>query len=444
MAINESMDSGHDESVDLRQIVVRPIRAHERPHWEYLMSIHHYLGFRHLTGESLKYVAEFQDAWLALLGWGSGSFKFGARDRWIGWTPEQQWQRLHLLVCNQRFLILPGTHIPNLASRVLSLNVKRLSRDWEEFHGHPVLLAESFVDPSRFNGTCYRAAGWITLGKSRGFGRNGGRYFYHGRQKVIMVYPLVRSAQSMLSSAFLMPELSRRGGIPLVDLNKVQLQGEGGLLDVLEQIRDPRKRRGIRHSQISILAIGICACLSGMRSFAAISQWAKGLSQTLLERLGCSWDWNKAKYRAPSEPTLRRTIQSVDADEVDSRVGGWLAEQSKGTALAFDGKTLRGSGKGDGKPVHLLSALLHEEGIVVAQQAVSDKSNEITAMKPLLDPLDLQGKTVTADAMHAQVEHARYLKEDKNADYLFTIKANQPGLLNDIQDLKDQDFSPCA
>jgi len=122
------------------QIVVRLIRAQERSHWEYLMSIHHYLGFRSLTGESIRYVAEFQDTWLALLGWGSGSFKFGACDRWIGWTPEQQWQRLHLLACNQRFLILPDPRIPNLASRVLSLNVKRLSRDWEEFHGHPVVL----------------------------------------------------------------------------------------------------------------------------------------------------------------------------------------------------------------------------------------------------------------------------------------------------------------
>lgn len=229
-----------------------------------------------------------------------------------------------------------------------------------------------------------------------------------------------------------------------MDLNKVRIQGEGGLLNALAHVRDPRKRRGIRHSQISILAVGICACLSGMRSFAAISQWGKELSQKLLERLGCRWDWNKAEYTAPSEPTLRRTIQSVDADEVDRRVGGWLAEQTSGNALAFDGKTLRGSGKGDGKPVHLLSALLHEERIVVAQRAMSDKSNEITAMKPLLDPLDLNGKIVTADAMHTQVEHARYLKEDKNADYLFTVKANQPGLLKDIQDLKDQDFSPCA
>ena len=443
MAPYESRESGQEKPVDLRQVVVRPIRAKERPCWDHLMSIHHYLGFRRLSGESLKYVAEFQGMWLALLGWGSGAFKFGARDRWIGWTSEQQWQRLHLVACNQRFLILPGRHVPNLASRVLSLNLKRLSRDWEEFHGHPVLLAETFVDPSRFRGICYLAAGWIALGQSRGFGRNGGRYFHHGRPKVIMVCPLVRNAQSMLSIAFLAPDLYK-GGVSAVNLNNVQIQEEGGLLDVLAQVRDPRKRRGIRHSQISILAVAICACLSGIRSFAAASQWVNNLSQELLERLRCRWDWNKAKYVAPSEPTLRRTIQSIDADEVDRRVGGWLAKQSKGNSIAFDGKTLRGSGKADGKAVHLLSALLHEEGVVVAQKEVSDKSNEITAMKPLLDPLDLNGKIVTADALHAQVEHARYLKEDKNADYVFTVKANQPCLLKDIKDLDNQDFSPCA
>jgi hypothetical protein len=181
-----------------------------------------------------------------------------------------------------------------------------------------------------------------------------------------------------------------------------------------------------------------------MRSFAGIAQWGKELSQELLKRLGCRWDWNKAKYIAPSEPTIRRTLQSIDAEEVDRLIGTWLAEQSSGNALAFDGKTLRGSGKDNGKAVHLLSALLHEEGVVVAQKAVSDKSNEITAMKPLMEPLDLNGKIITADAMHAQVEHARYLKEEKNADYLFTVKANQPGLLKDIKDLGNQDFSPCA
>ena len=406
------------------------------------MREHHYLGFRTLPGKSIRYVAEFEGDWLALLGWGSSAFKFGARDRWIGWTREQQWRRLQFVACNKRFLILPGCHIPNLASRVLSLNLKRLYRDWEMFHGHPVLLAETFVDPSRFAGVCYRAAGWVPLGMSRGFGYNGGRYFHHGEPKTIFVYPLVKNAQSLLSSAFLPPEL-QKGRCVLVDLNSVQLEGTGGLLDVLGKVKDPRKRRGIRHAQLSILVVAACACLSGVRSFVAMAQWAADLSQPLLKRLGCRWDFNQAKYVPPSEPTLRRTLQSIDADDVDNRIGAWLASQSKGDGLAVDGKTLRGSRGAHEKAVHLMSALLHQEGVVVSQKAVPDKTNEITAMKPLLEPLDLTGKVVTADAMHAQTEHARYIVEEKKADYLFTVKANQPGLLADIQHLDNEDFFPC-
>lgn len=228
-----------------------------------------------------------------------------------------------------------------------------------------------------------------------------------------------------------------------MDLNKLELQGEDGLMAVLAGIMDPRKRRGIRHDQASVLAVAVCACLCGMRSFASISEWGKSLSQDLLERLGCRWNFRLARYMPPSEPTVRRTLQSVDAAEVDRKVGVWLWSHGHGDALALDGKTLRGSKTADGKAAHLVSAVLHEERIVVAQQAVSEKSNEITAVQPLLDPLDLNEKVVTADAMHTQVAFAQYLKEKKNADYVFVVKENQPTLLKDIQDLDDQAFSPC-
>jgi hypothetical protein len=436
----ESASPMQSNPVDLRRVCIRPIRPAERPLWDSLMSAHHYLGFRQLTGKTLRYVAEFEGEWLALLGWGSASFKFGARDRWIGWTPEQQWQRLHFVACNQRFLILPGKHVPNLASRVLSLNLHRLSRDWEAFHGHRIVLAETYIDPSRFTGTCYRAAGWVALGESRGFGRNGGRYYYHGQPKILLVRSLVMNAASMLSSPFLPPELN--GGGLVVDLNTVEIEGKGGLLEVLAQIEDPRKARGIRHSQVYVIAVAVCACLSGMKSYAAMAQWARNLPLELLKRLGCRYNYNQGKYVPPSEPTLRRTMQSIDADDVDRRVGAWLATQSTSNAVAVDGKTVRGSGTENKKPAHLMAALLHDEGVVIGQQAVSEKSNEITAMKPLLEPLELKGKTVTADAMHTQVETARYIVEEKQADYVFTVKNNQPTLLKDIQDLDSQAFSP--
>jgi len=133
----------------LDNLVVCPIKASERKEWDRLMSKHHYLGFKSLVGESIRYVAEFNNIWCALLGWSSAALKCQPRDSWIGWSQAIQWQRLHLIVNNSRFLILPNVHIPNLASKALSLNLKQLSNDWQKIHGHPVLLAETFVDISR-------------------------------------------------------------------------------------------------------------------------------------------------------------------------------------------------------------------------------------------------------------------------------------------------------
>ena len=116
-------------------------------------------------------------------GVGAAAFKCGDRDRWIGWAPSEQFRRLRYIAHNQRFLIRPATRTPHLASRVLGLSLRRLSSDWVRQFNHPILLAETFVDPSRFTGTCYKAAGWTYLGETRGFGRNGGVYYAHGQKK---------------------------------------------------------------------------------------------------------------------------------------------------------------------------------------------------------------------------------------------------------------------
>nr|EES53629.1 MAG: hypothetical protein UBAL3_74420088 [Leptospirillum ferrodiazotrophum] len=114
---------------DLRQITVRPILHEEDSRWNALMRTHHYLGFRSLVGESLKYVALSGSEWVALLGWGAAAFKCGDRDRWIGWAPPEQFRRLRYIANNQRFLILPEARTPHLASRVLGLCLRRLSSD---------------------------------------------------------------------------------------------------------------------------------------------------------------------------------------------------------------------------------------------------------------------------------------------------------------------------
>jgi hypothetical protein len=188
------------------------------------------------------------------------------------------------------------------------------------------------------------------------------------------------------------------------------------------------------------MALAVGATLAGAQSLMAIAHWAADQSPPTLRRLGC-------RGRVPSEATIRRVLGRVDVRALDERVGGWLAQQAPlaGQALAIDGKSLRGSAEGDTKAVHLVSAVLHRDAVVVAQHRVADKTNEISSPPPLLEPLDITGAVVTADAMFTQTAIATHLVEDKHADYLFTVKDNQPTLRQDIEDLHLQDaFPPSA
>ena len=149
----------------LSDVTVRLARQRERLDWDRLMNEHHYLGFKQFAGRGLRYVAEWRGQWVALAGWQTGVFQCKPRDQWLGWSKEIQFQRLHLIGNNTRFLILPAAQgCPNLGSYVLGANLKRLSADWQAEWGHPLELAESFVDPSRFQGTVYKAANWLELG----------------------------------------------------------------------------------------------------------------------------------------------------------------------------------------------------------------------------------------------------------------------------------------
>ena len=429
------------QAIALDAIIVRPVRREERGRWQHLMRTHHYLGLRSIVGQSLWYVALFQEQWVALLGWGAAALKCAPRDAWIGWSPALRFRRLHLVANNARFLVLPEGRRPNLASRVLALNCQRLSQDWERYYGHPILLGETFVDTTRFQGTCYLAAGWVPLGQTLGFAKRGRGYVVHGQPKLVLVRPLCPEARQRLLASFLPPSHSLRKENPfMLDVNRLPLEGEGGLIEMLRTVVDPRKPRGVRHPVVTIVAIAVCAALSGARGFTAIAEWAKDLSRDTLRRLG------SRRWTPPSEPTIRRVLQKLDADALDARIGPWLLQHGdlNRPAVSVDGKTLRRAHDAGAKPPHLLSAILHQEEIVVAQREVGEKTNEIPELPRLLAPLPLAGAVVTADAMHTQEATARYLVEEKKADYLFTVKDNQPTLKQDIADLHLESFPPSA
>lgn len=421
---------------DPGELVVRPIRREERGPWEGMMEKHHYLGSSPLVGESLRYVAILDGKVVALLGWSAATLHNPPRDAYVGWDASTRIERLRFVVNNARFLI-PGRREPNLASRVLARVLRRLGADWQAVYGHPVYLAETFVDGSRFRGTCYRASNWIELGQTRGWSKHGSQYRHHGQPKTVFVYPLHRRAREQLSSK-LNP---KKENVPVINIKKLPFSGSGGLIEVLRGVSDFRKRRGVRHPLIHILTLSIAGALSGYRNVLAIVEWARELSWEDRERMGAR------HHKPPSEKTFRRVLAGIDAARVDQVVGAWMVAlhgDLEGKGIALDGKTARGSGDGENPPVHLLSAVLHQEGAVLAQMKVPNKTNEIPCVAPMLENTDVTGAVITADALHTQKETAVLIVEVKKADYVFIVKGNQPTLMENIQLLDLGSFSPSA
>lgn len=162
----------------------------QEPLWDHLVRRHHYLGYQKLLGHRIKYLAYIQDRPVAALSFSAPALKLRVRDKFIGWSLSQKKTHLNTIVNNSRFLILPWVEVKNLASHVLANTLSRLSRDWEERFGKRLWLVETFIDPSRYKGTCYRAANWQFIGQTAGSGKQGKGYVYHGSIKEVYVYAL--------------------------------------------------------------------------------------------------------------------------------------------------------------------------------------------------------------------------------------------------------------
>jgi hypothetical protein len=169
-----------------------------------LIEKYHYLGYTRPVGEHLEYIASSQGRPLACVGWSSAPRHLGCRDRYLGWTREQRMKHLSQVLINTRYLILPWVRVPHLASHLLGLMVRRISRDWEEIYHHEVVWLESFVDPERgFKGTCYKAANWIYLGQTTGRGKNDHTHKVNRSLKDVLGYPLRRDFRQVLCEELL-------------------------------------------------------------------------------------------------------------------------------------------------------------------------------------------------------------------------------------------------
>ena len=332
------------------------VARNEEPLYHQLMATHHYLGFLPKIGRTLWYVATYHEQWVGLLSFSAAAWKCAVRDRWIGWDFHHQYDydRLKLIATNSRFLILPHWHRPNLGSKILSLCQKRLSNDWQQHFGYPLLLLETFVDPQRFHGTVYRAANWLYLGLSRGYRRTPQGYSPTALSpKKVFVKPLQTNTRTVLSQPVL--QSPYRQGVPKMMLSAQQIRS---LPDFFIDIPDPRRRQGRRHSLPTVLAIACGAILCGMRGYKAIADWAQSLGPKARERLRCRRKGER--YLVPSESIIRDVMIRVDPNHLDRSLQRWNQTYGQDdTTLAIDGKTMCNALDAQGHQTHVMSVVGH-------------------------------------------------------------------------------------
>jgi predicted transposase YbfD/YdcC len=232
--------------------------------------------------------------------------------------------------------------------------------------------------------------------------------------------------------------------------DRMLLAGEcPSLWECLARVPDPRDPRGVRHSLTSLLLAAVAAVLARARSFAAVGEWVADAPPQVLALLGVRRDPLTGRFEPPGEATIRRVLESVDAAAFDAAVGSWLGARLRAAgqgprqgrsgrrALAVDGKAVRGTrhASEDGQAVHLLAVADQQASAVLAQARVDGKTKEITQFAPLLEPPDLAGAVITADALHTQRDHAEFLVDTKKAHYILIVKKNQPSLYAQLKNL---------
>ena len=432
-----------DEQEILTHLVVRLVRPEEVARFDQLIAEHHYLKNSHLVGEHLRYVAEYRGQWLALASWSAPALHLKARDRFIGWTEEQRRTRLPLLANNSRLLVLPGAQCPNLISRFMKRMLARLSADWQQSWGHPIALAETFVDPHLYQGTAYKASGWHRLGPTAGWKRSAEDFYQkHERPKQIWVRELVPQACGKLCAPQVPPEWKtvEEKAAPHCTAKAPAMRS---LVEHLRaEVAEFRSKEALAYPLAGFLALIALAMFSGVRRGPQdLAAYAASLSQGQLRALGFREHRGTARLRCPGESTFKRLLPLIDAAALERALLLWQ-DQVLGPAqdplVIVDGKTLRHA------HVELVSAV-NGQGRWLGTVRVPEGSNEIPAARDLLSRVPVTDKTTLADALHTQIQTAQQILYEGGGDYALTVKANQKELVQTLATLLTaSDFSPCA
>ncbi len=353
--------------IDLAKLSATPVAHREEQRFRDLLDEHHCLGAGPKIGETIWYAADDgSGAWPA---WrlSAATLKCTARDDWIGWSPRDRFGRLHLVANNVR-LLLRGRQ-PNLGSRFLGLCARRINADWQARYHHPLLLLETFCDPERHSGTVYRAANWITVGRTRGYRRHGNGHVAGSTPKQVLVHPLAPDVRARLTAPVLAPELQLHGTEKMRKMNTAEM---AGLYDYFTEIDDPRGRRGRRGRRYhlpTMLSLCAAATLCGATGWKAIHAWIRDLGPGMLRHFRLLRAGN-GTHDLPSIYCIRNIMVTVDSDQLATATARFCRDHGwdQGAGIAIDGKTIRGAVDDEGRKTHVLGASSHGTATPLAQE----------------------------------------------------------------------------
>lgn len=400
----------------------------ERAWFDSQFDLNHGLGSTAPIGDFLRQSVEINSVPVVLLAWGPACYALKDRDNWISWSAPQRASRLKLIVQNRRLLILsPKGASPNLASQAMGAALRALPAQWLESFGYSPLLAESFTDPESHAGTTYKATNWHQLGSSKGYSRSRLDFYVpNQRPKSLWCIELHPKARSILRSMDLpqayTPALitAPKGVLPL------STSQFDSLRKALARIPDPR-RKGANHtfSIGLILSIIAMALLCGRREIAEIARFAKDLTQKQRKRLNLPLKrGTKAFHRVPGYDVFYQVLCRMEPEHLADALNQWLRAHSTELpqALAMDGKMIRDH-------IGVLTLAHHSDGApqgmtLYDQKEGTERCEQKAAAEMIASMPSLDGKVITADALHCQRSLARQIVE-KGGEYLLQVKGNQ-------------------
>ena len=407
----------------LQEVTLRAAQPSERAAACAALQRAHYLGAPSPCNCDLVQLAVRGEQVLAVVVWTRAARKLAPREAWLGWDPRTRTRRLPLVVQNNRFLVLSVERQTNLASRALGLAVAALPGQWAERTGVTPLLAETFVDPERYAGTCYKAAGWLEAGTTAGFGRHGDDYYVaHKHPKRLWLRPLVPDARARLRDPLepLKGEKSRAfGELP------VPAKTAASLATALREVADPRAAAGRQFPLHAMLASAVLAFACGARTVSDVFRFTLELTAAQRRTLGfrCAHH-NPQLAPPPGEGCWRKVLAALVPAELTRAIVAWqLAQTTLPPLLAIDGKTLH---RGLATLVTLCDAMTGEPLVQVAKCGQGHEKTLAHELVDSLPPGTLDGALVGGDALYGDTALVRQLVQEQGALTLVQLKDNQP------------------